>query len=117
MGFRIPGNQSLGFAMNYLAGRYTGQLSLFDVRGFNEASLSMDRSRVRLGPAGKPWVGVEEVNAAAESVRRMVEELEEEITELNSEYRRLVGGPQGLPSDEDEECSSDVTGSSVPSSG
>ena len=113
MGFRILSNQSLGLAMNYLTGRYTGQLSLFDVTGFHDVS----RSQIRLGPSGKPWVGVEEVDAAAESLRQMVSELQEEITELNSEYRRLVSEPQGLLSDEHEECSSASTGSSLRSSG
>jgi hypothetical protein len=110
MGIRALGNTSLGFAMNFLTGRYSGQLSLFDVAGFH------DTSQVRLGPSGKPWVGVDEVSAAAETLREMVSELQEEITELNSEYHRLVRVRSDLPS-EDEEFAPGSSCSSVRSSG
>jgi hypothetical protein len=105
MGVHALSSRSLGLAMSFLAGRYTGQLSLFDVTGFHDVSRSMDRSEVRLGPSGKPWVGVEEVSAAAESLREMVSELHEEIAELDSEYNRLVRGRSGLPT-EDHACAS-----------
>lgn len=75
--------------MSDLTGRYTRQLALFDVRGFTDPSRTPGSS-VRLGPSGKPWIDVEEVDAAAESLRQMVAELQDEITELDSEYQRLM---------------------------
>lgn len=90
-----------------LGERYTGQLSLFDLKGFTDSARAC---RLRRESSGKAWVGAEEVNAAADALKRMVADLQEEIVELDSEYRRLLRAPEGRsgPADEREACTEGV---------
>ena len=68
------------------------QIPLFDASGFTDRSAKRDRHGIRLGPSGRPWIGPEEISAAAESLREMVGLLNREIDELNLEYLRLARG-------------------------
>ena len=89
-----------GRFMESFAGRQAGQLALFDLKGFTDPSASMSHAELRVGPSGKPWVGTDEIDAAGLELRRMVSELQTEISELDSEHQRLIREPESHPLDQ-----------------